>query len=647
MHRSRTGRRAGSPLRSWLAAVVLSITLCPALAAGQARPDTIPRDTVRRDTAVVAIPPIAVENDTLPQDSLLDTGDSLRVVPPFPRYPAPLPTGWAFARWEWDRTELQRFQAFSLLQLLERVPGLTLTRAGGYGAPTGVSALGLGGARLRVFLDGFELEPLGDATPDIQHVGLADLESVRVERDPGGVRVYLTSMRLEEARPVSVLEVGAGNYDVKLLRALLARGIGPRSIVTAAYDLLTTAGFGFAAPFSMNSARVAWSYALTPSTGLQLEVRNTAVERTTPALERDFSRRSLILRGRSELRPGLVLDALLSRTTFRPDSADPLDAELAATQAGVRASYDLGRGWLEGAARVRGADSRATALPELELSARGVLRPAPWLTAEAEGRSATSQGVAGSLLQGMLRAGPVGGLSAFGAVAVGRLPVGLVRDTLVPEVRTRTVNGQEVTDTISRRVPQFGAVGADAAGVRVGAEWQRGTGLLGAALVAAPAGPVAPFGLEFDRRFAAVDAEAASGVELRADLPLPRGGNALRLEGWYAHWLSGADRPYLPQSQGRVAAVLHNRFYDGHLEPTLRVEAVHRGASLVPRLDTNALVRVPGHQMLNLFLQIRILDLQAFLVLENLTALRGAQEVPGFERPGSNLLYGFRWIFRN
>src|SRR5690606_31444397 len=82
-----------------------------------------------------------------------------------PKVPAPFPTlsagGWSTATWEWTRDQLLAIPAMTALEFIERLPGVTRFRAGNFGRPEAITALGMGGARTRVFLDGFELDPFG------------------------------------------------------------------------------------------------------------------------------------------------------------------------------------------------------------------------------------------------------------------------------------------------------------------------------------------------------------------------------------------------------------------------------------------------------------------------------------------------------
>src|SRR5690606_2689432 len=118
---------------------------------------------------------------------------------------------------------------------------------------------------------------------------------------------------------------------------------------------------------------------------------------------------------------------------------------------------------------------------------------------------------------------------------------------------------------------------------------------------------LAPFGQPFDDTLLPVSAESNLGGEVYGQLPLPLLGDALSIEGWYTRMLDGTDRPYTPTDMARVGILIHDLYYGGQLEPSLRVEAIHRGAARVPGgepLHFDSLAR--PYQTIDLTLQIRI-----------------------------------------
>lgn len=616
----------------WLPAFLLLIGL-PAAAGAQVTPDT-----PATDTTTVAIPATGVSPDTLPGDSLMRSAGDSTSAPVFPRFPNRLPTGWSHGRWEWGPEELRAYFGLTLLQFLERVPGLTVVRAGDTGYPVGITALGLGGGRVRVVLDGYELDPLGFTSPDVQQLGTIDLESIRLDREATGIRLELTTVRLPAGRPHSVVEAGTGMYDSKFVRGVLARGVGGRSIITAAYDAVSTDGFAFDSPFALAAARIAWSYAFSERSALQAELRSSGFDRAEGAGAEAADQRTILLRGRTQVAPGLLLDAAIGRTTRSPAEADLLTRTLASTQALVRASYDSPLAWSELSARLRDSELEVSSAPPLDLTARAAITPGGRLSADGELRYAPLGDASGIGWRATARAG-FGSAALFAGLSGGEAALGVVRDTAY-----QVPSGGSAD---ARREPVFAAVGASVGALRVGAEWARGGLALGAAGVALPAGRVVPFGVAFDRGLGAVEVEAATGVEGYAAFGVPLTGGFARAEGSVGYWSDTGERPFLPGLDARGAFLLGGLFFDGQLEPRLRFEVAHRGAMLVRASGSPTAIESRPHTLTNLLLQIRIIDVQAFGAWENFLNERDAADLPGSPLPGSRLVYGIRWVFRN
>jgi hypothetical protein len=659
LHRSSRARRAGPHLRTWLAAVVwLALAAAPA-AAQDPRPT--PRDPAARDTLRVPIPPEAVATDTLPGDSLMPPApDSLRPAPELPVFPDVLPQGFAFARWEWSRDDLLRYRGLSLLDLLEQVPGVLSVRSGGFGRAAGLSGFGSGGGAVRVIVDGYEIDPMGFQSLELQAIGLIDLESLRVERSPGSVRVEVRRFRLPDARAYSEVEAGAGNYGARLLRATLSRVAGSRSVVRASYDLASTSGIGLDEQFQARSGKLAWTYQLAPETGIQLELQQGGADRTGGADPVEFTRRDLVLRARSEPVEGLSLDGLVGRSSWISErsmgsdaASDTVIPDLARTQALLRAAWITPHLRAEASARHRGAGGGVQE-KGTTLHARGSATPVPWITVEGQGEASTRPAGTVTSISAGGRVGPFLGFSGFGTVSAGERWIGTARDTAISYlvVGVDTVNGEPraVPQERSRVVRRFGSAAVSTTGFRLGAEWTGAESVVGLAAVSLGAGPVHPFGVFFDRGLHPVDAGPARGVEGYASVPVPWTRSRLRLHGSGSVWQETGDRPYLPTREARVALEYHTVRIDNQFEPTLRIEAVHRGPALVPNADRSRFDFVtPPYTLLNLFLQIRVLDVRAFLIWENPTHNRAALDLPpgpGFQ-PGQRVVYGARWSFRN
>ena len=129
---------------------------------------------------------------------------------------------------------------------------------------------------------------------------------------------------------------------------------------------------------------------------------------------------------------------------------------------------------------------------------------------------------------------------------------------------------------------------------------------------------------------------------------MPRTGDLVRVEGWANYWAQRGGRPYLPEYDARGAITARGAFYEGQLEPAVSFEVATRGAMLAPgNVAENTLVLTTPYTLTNLFLQIRILDLQAFGLWENVLNYQSAADIPGARLPGQRLIYGIRWAFRN
>jgi hypothetical protein len=137
-------------------------------------------------------------------------------------------------------------------------------------------------------------------------------------------------------------------------------------------------------------------------------------------------------------------------------------------------------------------------------------------------------------------------------------------------------------------------------------------------------------------------------VEAHVSLALPRTRDLLRLEGWANYWGDRAGRPYLPELDARGAITAHGLFYEGQLEPTLSFQVASRGSMLVPTADAGeAMVATTPYTLTNLYIQIRILDVQAFGLWENFFNYQSAADLPNLTLPGQRLIYGIRWVFRD
>jgi hypothetical protein len=650
-----------------LRAAALAVAALGALAASPARaqdprptprdtvPRPVPRDTLRRDTIQVQVPPGALRADTLPDRVPGDTtardtavADSLIPAPNFPEFPLAGATGFGTAVWEFDREEMRRFHGLNVLELLDRIPGLVITRSGNFGRPAGVAFMGGGGGRFRVFVDGWEMRPLNGSTFDLQRVPVADVVAMRVERDLHEVRVDLSTFRLSDSRALAQVEGADGDYGTRILRGFFSRPLGSRFLVQVGLDVSESSGYRGLDPFAINSLLGRLSYQFRPDLGLQLDFRRSAIDTeqrsgSAAFLTESLDRGELILRGRGRFLQRLWVDAAIGRSVETPAGSDILNDEVRSLQAHARASMDLGFGNVSGALRVHRGDEGSYAPDASELSGRAVFSPAPWLNARGEVRLRTFGDDSGLETEAVARAGPFGGFTLFGQIGAGARAIPFLADTVVTRRTFGGLIGREpltVLDTVS----EIRTTSPTLAGVRAGAELSRGAYQGGAALVAHDAGTVAPYELAFDRGFGTTEGGALTAVEGYASFPLLS--RYLRFDGWFVRTLGGDSRLYLPSSFGRAALEFHRTYLTGNLEPTIRVETVGRDRALVPSAALDTTVEARRYAVVNLFVQVRVVDVRIFYRLDNVFNQRGT-EIPGTAIPGSRAMYGVRWFFRN
>ena len=128
----------------------------------------------------------------------------------------------------WTREEMFASGAITLLDLLDRIPGVTGLRAGWVLSPMTAVYSGRVGA-VRLFYDGIELDPL-DArlrgAHDLSRLPLWTLESVVVERGADELRVHVRSWQTDRLTPFTRVDVSTGDEDTNLFRGYFGRRFG-------------------------------------------------------------------------------------------------------------------------------------------------------------------------------------------------------------------------------------------------------------------------------------------------------------------------------------------------------------------------------------------------------------------------------------
>ena len=657
-------RPVSSALRRALPALALALAAGGAPARALAQRDTVParppapapRDTTPRprpDSLQVAIPGEAVRGDTLP-GAKQDTAppDSTIAAPSFPAHPLPPANGFSDATWVLGPRELSYFHGLSLADLLDQIPGLVTTRSGGFGRPFGVSPFAAGGGRFRIFLDGYELRPMGSATPDLQRIPIVNLQSVRIQRGMEEIRVDLTSLKLADVRPFAQIEGMDGDLASRALRGIFTKPFGRHWLGEVALDVDQTGGARRRQPFKETSTIARLGYNLNPNWGLQAEYRvtklsseNSLTSTGEVAGSEDSDRSEAILRARGLLLGRIHLEAMVGRSLLKPAGADTTVQRVESTQADARVTVPLRIGMLTAGARLHRGQEDSWGPDQHELWGRLDFTPAPYLAAAVEARQLTIGGVNGLETAGSLRAGPWGGFSLFGQLATGNRGIRYQVDTtrIVSAITGIGGAGTQTLDTL--QVREFRTLDGSVDGLRAGAEFNRGQVHLGAAYLQHNVDRTAPYGVEFDLAAPVQPGLKASGVEAYARVPLYW--RELTFEGWWQRWLSSPDRIYLPTQLGRAALQFRKVYYGGNLEPTVRFELVGHDQALSwdQAAGTNKLVVRWTTFAWNV--QVRIIDIRIFWRYENAFNERGVYDVPSGVIPSGRALYGVRWFFRN
>lgn len=217
------------------------------------RRDTLPSraDTTRparrppagRDTLRIPLPPRA---DSVPRGDTTAAGKKPKtaadtIKPPISRAQLPPVIEIGPAR-IYDRAALFATGAITLSDLLGRVPGLTEFTAGWVGSPTSIAMLG-DVRRVRIFLDGIELDPLDPrqrGAASVNDMPLLTLEEVRIERGADEVRVYARTWRVDRTTPYTRADVATGDQNTNLYRAFFGRRFARGEVFQLAAEQFNT-----------------------------------------------------------------------------------------------------------------------------------------------------------------------------------------------------------------------------------------------------------------------------------------------------------------------------------------------------------------------------------------------------------------------
>lgn len=125
----------------------------------------------------------------------------------------------------WDRERIFVTGALTLAELVSELPGATALRSGYLLAPTATNWYGDPG-RVRVFLDGVEMDPLDrrlGGSIDLATIPLWSLEEVAAERTAGELRLHLRSWRVERTTAQTRADIVTGAENLNLYRGFYGK----------------------------------------------------------------------------------------------------------------------------------------------------------------------------------------------------------------------------------------------------------------------------------------------------------------------------------------------------------------------------------------------------------------------------------------
>ena len=612
-----------------LAAVLLVVTAAAAAQVdAQIRPDSVPADT-----ALVPVP------DTLTQDAAQDSVSADTIFYNLPSLDPPPPTASGFATqvWIWDRAEIMGSGANTVAELVAEVPGVLTLLGGDYGTPAAIAAFGSGGGGVRVIRDGMEVMPLAGGVTDLQRVGLAGIELVRLERSGGEMRVEMTSHRYVEGRSYSLIEAGTGQLDTNMFRGMYADPTALRGSLGVGLERVDTRSYGQNEGGNRTGTWFRYQLHLRNRAGIGVDYRRMSTETQVTDFASSVRRNDVAIRARAEVVSGVAVEAYTAWSSHRvDDTRTAYDYEGGTrTQLGGRIAWSRSGAWATGEMRLHPDDDllkhrldAALGYDSGRLGLKGRVSRAVW-----QGRDVIAWSGTGWLT-------PLPGITIFGSwdegtYAARTAPLLDVAPRPIPPDTASTPPPSPTFETAERRLLRAGG-SLTALGVTVAA-----------AALSADADVELPLGLELDRGAPSVPGQTRRGIELWGSLPTPWA--SLRLEGSYQMW--DEDGPYLPKEIYRGAFVFRKTYLEsGNFELwwTLGVRG-HDPMEVFAHTDGggSGIATVPFYQSWYGRVQARILTVRLFFGWENFTIRRNLQNFPGRVLPVTRSFFGLHWELWN
>jgi hypothetical protein len=578
---------------------------------------------------------IARADSAAAQEAAADTVSADTIFYNLPSIETGLPAGFATGIWEWDRDGIMASGANTLAELFAEVPGLTALWGGDYGTPIAMSAFGQGGGGYRVYRDGFELYPVEGGVPDLQHIGLAGITRVRLDRSLGAMTVEMWSHRHEDGRPFSVVEAGTGDLDTNTFRGIFAEPTTLGGSVAVGLERADTRGVGTDEGGNRTGSWVRYQLHVRDRAGLAVDFRRMGSQTKVPAFAPSLTRTDWTVRGRVEVVDGVVAEAYTGKSSLDASNAGAEYGVWGGSRAqhGVRLGLQRSGAWATGAFRLFG-----DGLPARSLDVAGGLT-SRWGGAAGRVRRDAWEGATTESTQGRAWLGPMLGVTVFGAWESGTFGSrdGPVLDGLtVPTPPFLPLPNDD---------PPAVAV-TDRSALRAGASLEVLGATLAGAVLLVDADAHLPLFTQLDYGAPIEPGAERTGFEGYASVPIPIFAG-LRLVGSYQEWDDGG--PYLPPRIYRTSLEYHRVHMDsGNLELwwSFGVRGHDPMSVFVPADEmggTGGLVTVPFYQDWYARIQVRIVTVRLFLGWDNFTLRRSLQTFPDRNLPYLRSFFGLRW----
>jgi hypothetical protein len=524
----------------------------------------------------------------------------------------------AEGRYYWTRDELFTGGGLTVLELLERIPGVTGFRSGWIASPAHVTWLG-GAGKVRVFYDGIEMEPFDDRTGgllDLAEIQLWTLEQVLVERGADELRVHLRSWRVDRTSTASRTDVFTGDEDTNYYRGFIGRRFAHGEAAQAGFQQYGTSGVPTGGGDELALlARVGWAAKGVSIDGFGIRARRQRnMQRRVDAYQiprvNSIRRDAYARLGLGDPDRGGWAQVLLASQAFTRERIDAVTIPLDSLEDKRSRNQLIGAiGWSANAFRASvtsrtwsGQDARQSVTGRISIDHR-----IAGLAAVAEWRDGDST----SLGEVSARFSPFSFLSLRGVAAVRRAP-----------------NGVEADDVLSAR----GEVG-----LRVRDLWLTG------GVVTLDSIHVTP-PIVFDSTLVSHDEGRTmalfGGVRGRVWRAVHADVFAFRWE------RQGFYRPQLQvRSEVYVRTRWLKKFPSGQFGALISVRHDYRDGISFPT-STGPTIARSSHE-LNSLLEIRLVDAVLFWRQRYTIGQRTNEFVPGYSVPRQTTLYGVRWDFWN